>query len=237
MLIPRHIAIIMDGNQRWAHTHGLPAIEGHRAGVGAIRRTVDAALDLGVEYITLYVFSIDNWKRPKEEVDSLMNLIREFLKKERKDIKDKDIRFIVIGRTTGLPQDIVEKIKELTEETKGNKKLKLVIAFNYGARSEIVDAVKEIVREGVASEDVTEDLFSRYLYTKDIPDPDLFIRTSGEMRLSNFLLWQLSYTELWITPVYWPDFGKEHLVQAIEEFGKRQRRFGGRVNVNPATHK
>lgn len=236
MLIPRHIAIIMDGNQRWAKTHGFPTIEGHRAGVKAIRRTVDSALELGVEYLTLYAFSIDNWKRPKEEVDLLMNLMRKFLNKERKDIEGKDIRLIIIGRTTGLSLDIVEKIRELTESTKNNKKLKLVIAFNYGARSEIVDGVKKIAKDIVENrlsiDNIDEEIFNKYLYTGGIPDPDLFIRTSGEMRLSNFLLWQLSYTELWITPVYWPDFGKADLIQAISEFDKRQRRFGGRVNVN-----
>lgn len=237
MLVPRHIAIIMDGNQRWAKSHGLPTIEGHRAGIEAIRRTVDAALELGIEYITLYAFSVDNWKRPKEEVDSLMDLMREFLNKQKKDIEDKGVQLIVIGRINRLPQDIVEKINEITTKTRDNKRLKLVIALNYGARSEIVDSVKKILQDGITPEDVDEVLFSHYLYTKDIPDPDLFIRTSGEMRLSNFLLWQLSYTELWFTPVYWPDFGKADLVQAIEEFGKRQRRFGGRIDVNPADYK
>lgn len=233
-LTPRHIAIIMDGNNRWARRHKVPTIEGHRRGSEALRRTIGAALELGVEYLTVYAFSIDNWKRPKEEVDSLMNLMREFLTREKKDIRDKDIRLIVIGRINELPKDIIEKISELTESTKDNKKLKLVVALNYGARSEIIDAVKRIKEDNAP---VDEDLFSRYLYTNGIPDPDLFIRTSGEMRLSNFLLWQLSYTELWVTPVYWPDFGKEHLMQAIEDFNKRQRRFGGRINVTQAYSK
>lgn len=234
MLIPRHIAIIMDGNNRWAIQHGLPAIEGHRKGVGAIRRTMDTALELGIEYITLYAFSVDNWKRPKEEVDSLMNLVREFLKKEKDDIKDKDVRFIVIGRSSGIPQDILDKIEELTELTKDNKRLRLIVALNYGARSEIVDAVKKIIKNNIPADSIDEESFARYLYTDGIPDPELFIRTSGEMRLSNFLLWQLSYTELWITPTHWPDFGKGQLLEAIEEFNKRQRRFGGRVNVTQA---
>lgn len=237
MLIPRHIAIIMDGNNRWARQHGLPAMEGHRKGVEAIRRTVDTALELGIEYITLYAFSVDNWKRSKEEVDSLMNLMREFLKREKKEIRDKDIRLIVIGRSDGLPEDILERIEELTESTKDNKKLKLVIALNYGARSEIVDAVKKIIQDKVPVDNVDEESFSRYLYTDGIPDPDLFIRTSGEMRLSNFLLWQLSYTELWVTPAYWPDFGRKNIMEAIEDFNRRQRRFGGRVNVTQADNK
>lgn len=232
MLIPRHVAIIMDGNQRWARNHGLPAIEGHRKGAEALRRTIEAASELGIEYLTVYAFSVDNWKRSKSEVDSIMNLMREFLNRERKNLKDKDVRLIVIGRVNELPQDIVEKIKELVESMKDNKKLKLVVALNYGARCEIVDAAKKIVQDKISVDNINEELFSGYLYTNEIPDPDLFIRTSGEMRLSNFLLWQLSYTELWVTPVYWPDFGKEQLISAIDDFNKRQRRFGGRVNVN-----
>lgn len=235
MHIPRHIAIIMDGNGRWAKERRLPKIEGHRAGVGALRRTIEAAMDLGVEYLTLYAFSVDNWKRSKKEVDSLMNLMREFLKRQSRDLKDKDVRLIIIGRMEGLPEDIVAKIEKAARETSDKKKLKLIIALNYGGRSEIVDAVKELGKdllgERLDIDSVNEELFSKYLYTKDIPDPDLFIRTSGEMRLSNFLLWQLSYTELFITPVYWPDFGKKQLVGAIEDFNERERRFGGRTNV------
>lgn len=228
MLIPRHIAIIMDGNNRWANLHGLPSREGHRRGAEAFKRTIESALELGIEYLTVYAFSVDNWKRSKEEVDSLMNLMREFLNREKKDIKDKDVRLIVIGRIDELPKDIIEKIRDLVKSTENNKKLKLIVALNYGARNEIVDAVKRIVGDKISAGDINEDLFNKYLYTNGIPDPDLFIRTSGEMRLSNFLLWQLSYTELWVTDVYWPDFGKEHLVQAINEFNNRQRRFGGR---------
>lgn len=232
MLIPRHVAIIMDGNGRWAKLHGKLTKEGHRAGAASIQRTVDAAIELGIEYITLYAFSVDNWKRSEEEVDALMNLMREFLKKEKKDIKDKDIRIIVIGRRARLPEDIVNEINSLMDETKNNNKLKLVIALNYGGRSEIADGAKDLCRDVLSGrmsiENIDEELFSKYLYTKDIPDPDLFIRTSGEMRISNFLLWQLSYTELYITPVLWPDFKKENLIEAVEEFKKRQRRYGGR---------
>jgi undecaprenyl diphosphate synthase len=222
----------MDGNGRWAKSRMLPAKEGHRVGAEALKKIVDASIDLGIEYLTVYAFSVDNWKRSKDEVDSLMNLMREFLKREKKDIADKDIRFIVIGRRDKLPEDILKQIDELTASTAKNNRLKFVIALNYGGRSEIVDGIKHIVQDVEAKKlsvnEIDEDIFNKYLYTHDIPDPDLFIRTSGEMRLSNFLLWQLSYTELWITPVYWPDFKKENLIQAIEEFNSRQRRFGGR---------
>lgn len=235
MQIPKHIAIIMDGNGRWAKERGVPTIKGHRAGIEALRRTVKAALGLGIKYLTLYAFSVDNWNRSKKEVDSLMDLMREFLNKEVRDLEDKDVHLIVIGRTQGLPKDIVNKIEKIAEKTAANQKLNLVIALNYGGRTEIVDAVKKLSKDllenKLALDNVDEKLFSKYLYTKDIPDPDLFIRTSGEMRLSNFLLWQLSYTELWVTSVYWPDFSKEHLVQAIGDFNNRKRTFGGRPNA------
>lgn len=235
MQIPKHIAIIMDGNGRWAKEHGVSRARGHRAGVKTLRRIVEAALKLGIEYLSLYAFSVDNWKRSKEEVDSLMNLIREYFKRQSKELKDKDVQLKVIGRIHELPKDIITSIEKTIRETRENKKLTVILALNYGARSEIVDAVKGIGRDLLQKklnvDAVNEELFKQYLYTKDIPDPDLFIRTSDEMRLSNFLLWQLSYTELWITPVYWPDFGKEHLVQAIEDFNKRERRYGGRINV------
>jgi undecaprenyl diphosphate synthase len=223
----------MDGNGRWAKSRGLPAKEGHRAGAEALKKVVDAAIEIGIEYLTVYAFSVDNWKRSKEETDSLMNLMREFLKREKKDISDKDIRLIVIGRRERLPDDILKQIDDLAVSTGKNKRLNFVLALNYGGRSEIVDGIKKVIKDieekRIALDNINEDTFNDYLYTKGIPDPDLFIRTSGEMRLSNFLLWQLSYTELWVTPIYWPDFRKEHLVSAINEFNNRQRRFGGRV--------
>ena len=235
MQVPKHIAIIMDGNGRWAKERGVSTMKGHRKGVEALRRTIKAALELGIKYLTIYAFSVDNWNRSKKEVDSLMDLMREFLNKQSRDLKDKDVQLVVIGRTQGLPKDIVNKIEKITEEANSNRKLNLVIALNYGGRSEIVDAVKklskDLLEKKLTIDNVDEELFSKYLYTKDIPDPDLFIRTGGEMRLSNFLLWQLSYTELWVTSAYWPDFGKEHLVQAIGDFNNRERRFGGRPNA------
>ena len=232
MRIPRHVAIVMDGNNRWAKKNHMPRLEGHRSGVKALSRTMDAAAELGIEYLTVYAFSVDNWNRSKEEVDGLMGLLRRFLKTKIKEIKKKGVCLIVIGRREGLPDDIIKSIDKAMEETKGNNKLKLVIALNYGGRSEIVDAVKkinaDIKEEKIVVDDINEKTFGEYLYTKDIPDPDLFIRTSGEMRLSNFLLWQVSYAELWVTPVFWPDFGKEHLQHAIEDFNQRDRRYGGR---------
>jgi len=234
MLVPRHIAIIMDGNNRWAKRKKLPAVSGHRAGVKALRRVIDSALELGIEYLTLYAFSVDNWKRSPKEVDSLMNLMRKFLHKDEKQLKDKGVRLIVIGRKDRVPDDILKKVDDLTAETADNHKLKLVIAFNYGARSEIVDAAAKIINDVLKGKlkagDIDEEGFGSYLYTAGIPDPDMLIRTSGEMRLSNFLLWQISYTELWVTPVLWPDFGKKDLIAAVKELNHRQRRYGGRKN-------
>lgn len=233
MKIPDHIAIIMDGNGRWAKKHRLPRAQGHRMGVKALERTVEAAIDLGVKYLTVYAFSIDNWSRSDSEVNSLMNLMREFLNNQKKNIKDKDARLRFIGRIHDLPEDIISKIKDLTYETKDNERFTLVLALNYGGRAEILDVCrdlgKDVLENRIKPEDIDEDYFSKYLYTQDIPDPDLLIRTSGEMRISNFLLWQLSYTELWFTEVYWPDFKKKDLVEAINEFSRRERRYGGRL--------
>ena len=232
MNIPKHIAIIMDGNGRWAKRRHLPRIEGHRAGARALRRTMDAAIELGVKYLTVYAFSVDNWKRSKEEVDDLMNLMRRFIRENFKDLVAKQIRLIVIGRMQGLPEDIIEEIERITTETANNDKLNLILAFNYGSHSEIIDGIRALyqdIQNGKKSiDDINEADFCNYLYTKGIPDPDLLIRTSDEMRLSNFLLWQLSYSELWFTPIHWPDFKKKHLEQAIVAFNKRERRFGGR---------
>ncbi len=232
MKIPRHVAIIMDGNGRWAKKRRLPRVEGHRAGAEALRRTVDAAIELGVEYLTFYAFSVDNWKRSKKEVDNLMNILRRFLRRSAKEVKKKQVRFIVIGRINELPEDIIKSIDRVMAQTADNKKLNLVLALNYGGRSEIVDGIKrfyqDLEEKKVTIDDLTEKEFNNYLYTREIPDPDLLIRTSNEMRLSNFLLWQASYTELWFSPVYWPEFNREYLQQAITEYNDRERRYGGR---------
>jgi undecaprenyl diphosphate synthase len=231
--IPAHVAIIMDGNGRWAKARGLPRVAGHRAGVQAVREVVKASIDLGIPVLTLYAFSQENWKRPREEVSVLMELLDFFLNKEIKNLKDQGVSFRTIGRIEALPPHILEKVHEAAALTQGNDKLILNVALNYGARAEILDAVGRILEErsktpGVPSQDdfLTEQFFSDHLYTHGLPDPDLLIRTSGEMRLSNFLLWQLSYSEIYITKKYWPDFNKKDYLDAIEEYQRRERRFG-----------
>lgn len=228
---PRHVAIIMDGNGRWARQRGLPRIKGHEAGVESIRSTVRACGELGVEYLTLYAFSVENWSRPRAEVQALMRLLVFFLRKEVKELDKNNVRLRVIGRVGGLPEAVQKEIARAEEHTKRNTGLTLQLALNYGGRSEIVDAVRCIARdiraEKVTPEEIDEQSFGRYLYAPSVPDPELLIRTSGEMRISNFLLWQVSYTELWVTPVLWPEFRKEHLIAALEDYQKRQRRFGG----------
>ena len=230
--IPAHIAIIMDGNGRWAQERGLPRVAGHRAGVKSVREVVKACIDLEVPILTLYAFSQENWKRPKEEVSVLMELLDYFLEKEIKNLIKQGVRFRTIGRIEALPVNVQKKIADATARTAQGGKLTLNIALNYGSRTEILDAVRSILRESKENpsqngfQDLTEENFSRHLYTRGLPDPDLLIRTSGEMRLSNFLLWQLSYAEIYITRKYWPDFGKEDLVKAVREFGRRERRFG-----------
>ncbi|MBI3252975.1 MAG: isoprenyl transferase [Candidatus Omnitrophica bacterium] len=231
--IPRHIAIIMDGNGRWARERGLPRAAGHRAGVKTVREIVKASLDLGVPVLTLYAFSQENWKRPKEEVSLLMELLDYFLNKEIDRLKKEGVRVRTIGRIEALPERTLKKVKAAMEATRHNDKLILNVALNYGARTEILDAVNQIVEKaraggvpGMNGSGLTEEVFSNYLYTKGLPDPDLLIRTSGEMRLSNFLLWQLSYAEIYITKKYWPDFAREDYLKAIREYQRRDRRFG-----------
>ena len=231
--IPQHIAIIMDGNGRWARERGLPRVAGHRAGVKAVREVVKASIDQGVSVLTLYAFSQENWKRPKEEVSVLMELLDYFLNKEIENLKKQGVSFRTIGRVEALPEAVQRKLTEAAAVTRSNKKLIFNIALNYGSRTEILDAVKEILQNGKnGSGELTEESFAEHLYTRGLPDPDLLIRTSGEMRLSNFLLWQLSYAEIYITKKYWPDFTKEDYAKAIREYQKRERRFGdvrGRV--------
>lgn len=224
-----HIAIIMDGNGRWAENRGLTRSDGHRAGAKQISVVADAARELGIKYLTLYAFSTENWKRPPEEVAVLMGLISEVTEKQLPEMMKNNVRLRTIGRTADLPFPARKSLLKCIEETKNNTGLTINIALSYGGRAEIVDAVNRILAEKPGKK-IDEELFQQYLYAPDIPDPDLMIRTSGEMRLSNFLLWELSYSELYVTDVHWPDFGKAELELAINSFGGRKRRFGGIKN-------
>jgi undecaprenyl diphosphate synthase len=227
----RHIAIIMDGNGRWAADRGLPRAEGHRQGVESVRRTVEAALALGITHLTLFSFSSENWARPKEEISDLFGLLRRFIRRDLADLHKNGVKIRVIGTRTGLEADILRLIDDAIELTKNNTALNLTIAFNYGARDEIARAARRIAEaaaEGsLAPSEVTEERFGSYLDTANLPDPDLLIRTSGELRLSNFLLWQLAYAEFVFVDTYWPDFSREQLEAAIAEYQRRSRRFGG----------
>jgi undecaprenyl diphosphate synthase len=228
--IPRHIAIIMDGNGRWAQARKLPRVLGHREGAFRVKDIVNACNDLGVGFLTLYAFSTENWSRPKSEVDMLMRYFEDFLSREMARMHKDNIRFKVIGRREPLPQRVLAQMRKAVEKTRDNTGLTLVLALNYGSRQEIVDGIRkfaEAFKKGKAElEDIGEDNFGEYLYTAGIPDPDLLIRTSGEVRLSNFLLWQLSYAEMYFTKKFWPDFRKKDLEEAIEEYHKRHRKFG-----------
>ena len=225
--IPTHVAIIMDGNGRWAEKRKLPRLAGHKAGTDNIHHIIKCLTDSGVKYVTLYVFSTENWSRPSQEVDGLMRLIEESIDNEVQSLHAKSVRLLHIGRSDGVSQRLQNKVTQAIELTKNNKKLTVCIAFNYGSRAEIVDAIKRMMKDGIAADKVDEALISKYLYTADMPDPDLIIRTGGEMRTSNFLLWQSAYSEYYITPTLWPDFGPEELEQALAAFGGRERRFGG----------
>lgn len=222
-----HIAIIMDGNGRWAESRGLTRSDGHKAGAENISRIADAARELGIKYLTLYAFSTENWKRPPAEVAVLMGLISEVTEKRLPDMMKNNIRLRTIGRISDLPVFARNSLLKCIEETKNNTGLTINIALSYGGRAEIVDAVNKIIAERNSDRKIDEKEFTKYLYAPDIPDPDLLIRTSGELRLSNFLLWQLSYSEIYVTETHWPDFDKEALQTAINSFGKRKRRFGG----------
>jgi undecaprenyl diphosphate synthase len=224
-LPPQHVAVIMDGNGRWARAKGLPRLSGHKAGVESVRAVVKACSELGIPYLTLYSFSTENWLRPKSEVGELMKLLSWALKRETLDLGRNNVRLRAIGRLDGLPKAVREELAAAVKRLEGNTGLTLTLALNYGARQEILDAVNSLLASGAT--EVTEEAFSSSLYTAGIPDPDLVIRTSGEMRLSNFLLWQIAYSELYMTPVFWPDFRKEHLLEALAEFRGRRRRFGG----------
>jgi undecaprenyl diphosphate synthase len=228
--IPRHIAIIMDGNGRWANERGLPRTEGHRNGADTVRRVTEACGELGVEFLTLYAFSSENWKRPKREVEALMKLLEAFLRTKTPEMIEQNVRLQAIGRLHDLPQSCQQQLHRSIEQTSQNTGLTLILALSYGGREEIVDGVKsllESIERGHLDKGMIDtEVFSKHLYTRYYPDPDLLIRTSGEMRLSNFLLWQLSYTEFYITDTLWPDFGKADLVNAIASYAKRHRRFG-----------
>ncbi|HJD19263.1 MAG TPA: isoprenyl transferase [Candidatus Avelusimicrobium excrementipullorum] len=223
--LPLHIAIIMDGNGRWAAARGLPRSAGHREGAQAVRRTLEAARDMGIKYLTLYAFSTENWTRPKEEINTLMQLLERTLDEYQKSAQKADYRVLVSGERERLPAGILAKMDELVRSTESNKGLTVHLALNYGARQEIVHAVNQILKEGLA--EVTPQDISRRLYQPEIPEPDLIIRTSGEQRLSNFLLWQAAYSEFYFTPVLWPDFNKEELQKAVDAYRARKRRFGG----------
>lgn len=224
--LPRHVAIIMDGNGRWARMRGLDRIEGHRAGRESVRDVVRACGELGIEVLTLYAFSVENWRRPRREVLALMRLLRDTLYEEVDELNRNKVKLMAIGRLDGLPKASREALFWAMERTKDNTGLVLNLALNYGGRVEIVDAVRRIMEEGYRPEEVDEKVISAHLYTAGLPDPDLLIRTSGELRVSNFLLWQMAYTEIWVTDVLWPDFRRQHLYQAIEAYQRRERRFG-----------
>lgn len=228
--IPEHIAVIMDGNGRWAKERGLPRRDGHRAGAESVRECVEACKQLGVKYLTLYAFSSENWNRPPSEVSALMTLLERFLDQKAEEMMKQDVRLQTIGHTERLPERTRAKLEKAIERTAGNTSMTLVLALSYGSREEITEAARSIARDAAAGtldpESVTKELFSERLYTKDMPDPDLLIRTSGELRISNFLLWQISYAEIVIFRKFWPDFHQSDLFEAVEEYSCRHRRFG-----------
>jgi len=225
--LPAHVAVIMDGNGRWAAQRHLPRVKGHQAGVSAVRDTVETSARLGLQVLTLYAFSMENWKRPHLEITTLMALLKRYLRLELKTLVTNNIRFQVIGRIEGLSPDVRNELQRGIDATAANTGMCFNIALNYGGRAEIVDAARRAITEGVAADALDEATFARYLYTGGQPDPDLLIRTSGEMRVSNFLLWQIAYAEIWVTDVLWPDFRCRHLLEAVVEFQKRDRRYGG----------
>jgi undecaprenyl diphosphate synthase len=226
--LPAHVAVIMDGNGRWARRRGLTRVAGHRAGIEAVRDVVETAARLGLKVLTLYAFSRENWKRPESEVATLMELLKEYLRRELKTLEDHNIRFTVIGRMDELPRSVVDELQVGIARTAGCTGLRFVIALNYGGRAEIVDAVNRwLTTRGPAPPSLCEQDIADHLYTADLPDPDLLIRTSGELRVSNFLLWQIAYAEIWVTQTLWPDFRRRHLLEALLDYQKRERRYGG----------
>jgi len=232
--LPQHLAIIMDGNGRWAKKRGLPRSAGHKEGAKSVRKVITSCLDFNIPILTIFAFSTENWKRPKHEIFYLLKLFERFLNKEKANLIKNNIKINFIGRLNNLPDSLTEKMKELHESTLRNNKLILNVAINYGGRAEIVDTFKSIAlkieENKIDIEEINEDTIRDNLYNPNLPDPDLLIRTAGEMRISNFMIWQIAYTELWITPVYWPDFGENDLIEAIRNFQKRVRKYGGKIS-------
>jgi len=229
--IPTHLAIIMDGNGRWALEKGLPRLAGHQAGTENLREVIEACGEFGIQYLTIYAFSTENWNRPPEEIQGLMKIFRMMLNRELNNLHEDGVQLRHIGRLDKIDQELRDKVKEAIQLTKDNKTLILNIAFNYGGRDEILHAVKQLMEDGHKAEDLDEDLFAKYLYTAGSPDPDLIIRTSGEYRCSNFLIWQGAYSEWYFTSTYWPDFGREELHQALTVYDQRERRYGEIQNI------
>ncbi|GAA5529898.1 isoprenyl transferase [Herpetosiphon gulosus] len=226
---PRHVAIIMDGNGRWAQGRGLPRLAGHHAGTGNIKRIVREAIALGIPYLTIYAFSTENWKRPSWEVRGLMRIMAEYLDRELRELHAEGVRLHLLGTLDGVDSALAKKIQNAITLTANNTALTLSVAFNYGGRADIVNAVREIVAKGINPEDISDEMIAGHLYTSGIPDPDLIVRTSGEQRLSNFLIWQAAYSEYYMTPLLWPDFGPDQFREAVSNFGNRERRYGGRI--------
>jgi undecaprenyl diphosphate synthase len=226
ILVPQHVAIIMDGNGRWAKKRGLPREAGHRAGVENLRRVIDACVEFGIKILTIYAFSTENWGRPEREVRGLMRIFSRVLDQELEELHEQGVCLHHLGDLTGIEPELKGKVLHAIGKTAGNERLILNVAFNYGGRAEILHAVREMLADSVSPDDLTEELFSAYLFTYGLPDPDLVIRTSGELRVSNFLIWQAAYAEFYATPVFWPDFGREELFEALVAYSRRERRFG-----------
>ena len=225
--IPQHVAIIMDGNGRWALSRGLPRLAGHRAGTENLRRIITASVEFGIKYLTIFAFSTENWGRPREEVDGLMHILEDVIDKELNELNKEGVQLRHIGRLERLAPALQEKVLYAIDLTKNNSRLVLNVAFNYGGRDEIICAIQHIIKDSIRPESITSELVSGYLFTAGLPDPDLIIRTSGELRVSNFLIWQGAYSEWYVTPVYWPDFDKGELRKALDTYAKRDRRYGG----------
>ncbi len=224
--VPTHVAIIMDGNGRWASKRGLPRLAGHHAGTENLRRIIRASVEFGIKFLTIYAFSTENWNRPREEVEGLMRILEDVIDKELKELNDQGVQIRHLGRLDQLAPALQRKVSQAVDATRGNSQLVLNVAFNYGGRDEVIQAVKHMIRDEIPVEDITPELLSQYLYTAGVPDPDLIIRTSGELRISNFLIWQAAYSEWYVTPILWPDFGREEFHKALAEFGRRERRYG-----------